>query len=128
VLFAEFFTAMGEEGLIDRHMPKPGSSRGSKATCSIKSLSMMLYGGDETIEDVRELREDSLREVLGLGEIPSSSAIADWLRSVGQRGGIEGMEKVNGAIARKVLKREDIKGYTLIVDPTSLHHRTEKLR
>jgi hypothetical protein len=117
-LFAEFFTAMGVEALIDRHMPGPGSGRGFKATSYIKPLSMMLYGGGEAIEDVREVREDSLRGVLGLGEVPSPSAIGDWLRRMGQRGGIEGMERLNDGIAKKVLKREDRKGYTLIIDPT----------
>jgi hypothetical protein len=117
-LFAEFFTAMGVEALIDRHMPKPGSGRGFKAASYIKPLSMMLYGGGESIEDVREVRQDSLREVLGLRGVPSSSAIGDWLRRVGQRGGIEAMERVNGAIAKKMLKREDRKGYTLLIDPT----------
>jgi hypothetical protein len=117
-LFAEFFTAMGLEALIDRHMPKPGSGRGFKATSYIKPLSMMLYGGGEAIEDVREVREDSLRGVLRLGEVPSPSAIGDWLRRMGQRGGIEGMERLNGAIAKKVLKKDDRKGYTLIIDPT----------
>ena len=86
-LFAEFFTAMGVEALIDRHMPKPGSGRGFKATSYIKPLSMMLYRGGESIEDVREIREDPLRDVIGVGEVPSPSAIGDWLRRDGQRGG-----------------------------------------
>ncbi|MBW2040349.1 MAG: IS1380 family transposase [Deltaproteobacteria bacterium] len=117
-LYAEFFTAMGVEALIDRHLPRPGSGRGFKAISYIKPLSMMLYGGGESIEDVRGLREDSLRELMGLRGIPSSSAIGDWLRRMGQRGGIEGMERVNDGITRKVLRKEDRKGYTLIVDPT----------
>jgi hypothetical protein len=117
-LFAEFFTAMGVDALIDRHISKPRSGRGFKAASYIKPLSLMLYGGGESIEDVREVREDSLREVLGLWKVPSSSAIGDWLRRVGRRGGIAGMERVNDGIAKKVLKREDRTGYTLIVDPT----------
>ena len=117
-LCAEFFTAMGVEALIERYMPKPASGRGFRATRYIKALSMMLYGGGEALEDVREIREDSLRGVLGCGEVPSSSAIGDWLRRMGCRGGIEGMERVNGAITKKVVKREDRTGYTLIIDPT----------
>ena len=67
VLYAEFMRAMGVESLIDRHMPKPGSGRGFEAITYIKPLSMALYGGGETIEDVREIREDdSLREVIEL--------------------------------------------------------------
>ena len=114
VLYAEFMRAMGVESLIDRHMPKPGSGRGFEAITYIKPLSMALYGGGETIEDVREIREDdSLREVIELDEIPSSSAIGDWFKRMGERGGIEGMEKVNDGITNKVLNKDDREGYSL---------------
>ena len=119
VLYGEFMEAMGVGSLIDRHLPKPGSGRGFEPIRYIKPLSMMLYGGGEAIEDVREIREDdSLREVVELGEVPSSSAIGDWLRRIGERGGIGGMERVNDGIVRKVLKRDESRGYTLIIDPT----------
>jgi hypothetical protein len=119
VLYGEFMGAMGVGSLIERHMPKPGSGRGFEAVRYILPLSMMLYGGGEAIEDVREIREDgSLGEVVGFEEIPSSSAIGDWLRRMGERGGIGGMERVNDGIVRKVLRRDDSKGYTLIMDPT----------
>jgi hypothetical protein len=121
VLYGEFMRAMGVEALIDRHMPRPGSGRGLRATSYINSLSMALYGGGETIEDVREIREDDcLREVVGLDEIPSSSAIGDWLKRMGERGGIEAMERVNDEITKKVLKKDERKGYTLIIDPTMI--------
>jgi hypothetical protein len=119
VLYGEFMEAMGVDCLIERHLPKPCSGRGYEPIRYIKPLSMMLYGGGEAIEDVREVREDdSLREVVGLEEVPSSSAIGDWLRRMGERGGIGGMERVNDGIVRRVLKRGDPKGYTLIIDPT----------
>ena len=118
-IYAEFMRAMGVEVLVGRYMPEPGSGRGLQAISYIKPLSMMRYGGGEAIEDVREIREDhSLRELIELEKIPSSSAIGDWLKRMGARGGIEGMGKVNDGITRKVLKRDDRKGYTLIVDPT----------
>jgi hypothetical protein len=121
VLYAEFMRAMGVESLIDEHMPRPGSGRGFEATSYIKPLSMVLYGGGETIEDVREIRgDDSVREVIDLEEIPSSSAIGDWLRRMGERGGVEGMERVNDGITEEVLKRDDRRGYTLIIDPTMI--------
>jgi hypothetical protein len=83
--------AMGVEGLVDQHMPKPGSGRGFRAISYIKPLSMALYGGGETIEDVREIREDdSLRAVLEFDEIPSSSAIGDWLKRRAQWGRRDG--------------------------------------
>ena len=121
VLYGEFMRAMGVEALIERHMPKPGSGRGFRATSYIKPVSMALYGGGETIEDIREIKGDnSLREVLELDEIPSCSAIGDWLKRMGKRGGIRGMEKVNDEITAKVLKADDRKGYSLIVDPTMI--------
>jgi len=119
VLYGEFMGAMGVESLIEHHMPKPCSGLGFEPVRYIKALSMTLYGGGEVIEDVREIREDeSLRQVIGLEEIPSSSAIGDWLRRMGERGGTDGMERVNDGIVRKVLTRDDRRGYTLIIDPT----------
>ena len=127
VLYAEFMAAMGVEGLVDQHMPKPGSGRGFEATSYIKPLCMALYGGGEAIEDVREIREDdSLRVVLEFDEIPSSSAIGDWLKRMGKRGGVEGMEEVNDEITAKVLKKNDREAYMLIVDPTMIEsHKRE---
>jgi hypothetical protein len=119
VLYGEFMGAMGVDSLIERHMPKPFSGRGFEPIRYIRALSMTLYGGGETIEDVREIREDdSLRQVVGLDEIPSSSAIGDWLKRMGERGGIGGMERVNDGVVRRVLKRDERRGYTLIIDPT----------
>jgi len=117
-LFAELFTAMGVERLIDRYLPRPRSGRGFGAVSYVKSLSMMLYGGGEAIDDVREVRQESLKDTIELGTVPSSSAIGDWLRRMGQRGGIAGMQRVNTAISKRVLSRDDRTGYTLIVDPT----------
>jgi hypothetical protein len=80
---------------------------------------MTLYGGGETIEDVREIRNDNtLKEAISLRDIPSSSAIGDWLKRMGRRGGIEGMERVNDCLNTKVLKKDKRKGCTLIIDPT----------
>jgi hypothetical protein len=109
------------ESLVERHMRRPGSGRGFEPIGYIRALSMTLYGGGEAIEDVREIRgDDSLREVVGFEEVPSSSAIGDWLGRMGERGGIGGMERVNDGIVRKVLKRDDRRGYTLVIDPTMI--------
>jgi phage gp46-like protein len=118
-LYAEFMKGIGLEELVDRHMPRPESGRGYEAIDYVQPLSMMLYGGGEAIEEVREIREDcSLREAIELKRIASCSAIGDWLRRMGQRGGIPAMERVNDRVVSKVLKGEDQKGYTLMVDPT----------
>jgi len=123
-LFAELFSAMGVERLIDRYLPRPRSGRGFGAVRYIKALSLMLYGGGETIDDVREVREDSLKDTIKLGTVPCSSAIGDWLRRMGQRGGIAGMQRVNAVISKRVLRNDTHTGYTLIVDPTIIE--TEK--
>lgn len=98
-LYAEVLHAMGVEPLIDRCLPQPRSGRGLKASQYVTPLSLTLYGGGETIEDVRELRDDhTLRTAIDLKPIPSSSAIGDWLKRMGRRGGIQGMAQVNTAI------------------------------
>jgi len=118
-LFAEFYEAMGVGKLLEAYMSKPRSGRGFEAGLYIKPLCMSLYGGGESIEDVREIREDeSLRDVVKMEEIPSSSATGDWLRREAERGGVEGMEKANEEIAGRVLSKEDKESYTLIIDPT----------
>lgn len=117
-LYAEFMKAMGVDELVSRYMPKPGSGNGFEAINYVKPLSMTLYGGGETIEDVREIRnDDTLKEVISLKGIPSSSAIGDWLKRMGRNGGIEGMEEVNDCVNARILKRDKRKGYTLIIDP-----------
>lgn len=118
-LYAEFMKGIGLEELVDRYMPRPGSGRGFKAISYIGPVSMMLYGGGEAIEEIREIREDHpLREAIQMERIPSCSAIGDWLKRMGERGGIARMERVNDGVVKKILKREDGKGYTLMADPT----------
>lgn len=129
VLYAEFMKAMGVDEMLSTYFPRPGSGRGYEASDYVKPISLVLYGGGETIEDMREIREDgSLRQAIGLGNIPSSSATGDWLRRTGQRGGIYGMEKVNDSIVRKVLKKDGGKEYTLIVDPTIIESGKREAR
>lgn len=129
VLYEELMRATGVEALVDRYMPKPGSGRGFEAIRYIKPLSMTLYGGGESIEDVREIRGDfSLREVVEFEEIPSSSAIGDWLKRMEERGGIKGMERVNDGLGGKVLRRDNRKDYTLIVDPSMIESDKREAR
>lgn len=128
-LYAEFMKGMKLEELVDRHIPGARSGRGFRAISYIRPLSMMLYGGGEAIEEVREIREDHpLREAIQMEVIPSCSAIGDWLRRIGARGGIEGMERVNEGVVKQVLRREDRKGYTLMADPTVIEAAKREAR
>lgn len=117
---------MGIDELVSRYMPKPNSGNGFEPISYVKPLSMTLYGGGETIEDTREIRNyNTLKDVLSLRKVPSSSAIGDWLKRMGARGGIEGMEKVNDSLSAKVLRKDTRKGYTLIVDPSIIEAEKE---
>jgi len=118
-LYAEFMKAMRVTGLVNEYFPKAGSGNSYKASEYITPLSLMLYGGGESIEDVREIRGDAtLRKLAGLQKIPSVSAIGDWLRRMGERSGVVATERVNTSICQNILRRDKGNNYTLIVDPT----------
>lgn len=118
-LYAELMHALGVEALVDQHLPAPRSGRGWQPSRYVMPVSLTLYGGGQTLEDVREIRDDqTLRAAIALKTLPSSSAIGDWLKRMGQRGGIQGMAAVNAAITRQALKQDARHAYTLIVDPT----------
>ena len=54
----------------------------------------MLNGGGRSFEDLRQIRIDAgLREILPLERMPSSDATGDWMRRMGQRDGLLGLEK-----------------------------------
>ena len=121
LLFAEFMNVLGVERALDVHMPAPGSGRGFQAVSYATPIIITLYGGGATIEDIREMRPDkALRKAIGMKRVPSSSATGDWLKRMGERGGIEGVEKVNDKIVKEVLRRNKGNNYTLIVDPTMI--------
>lgn len=118
-LYAEFMKGFGVDRLILEYMPRPKSGRGYDPCAFIKPLSMTLYGGGACIDDMKEIREDvALRKASGLKAVPSSSAQGDWLKRISLTGGIEGMELMNRAAARKIIRKDRRKTYTLIVDPT----------
>jgi hypothetical protein len=118
-LYAEFMKAMRVTELVNQYLPKPGSGNSYKASEYIIPISLMLYGGGEAIEDVREIRGDApLRKITGLTGIPSVSAIGDWLRRIGERSGVTAMENINTSICRDILLRDKGKEYTLIAERT----------
>ncbi len=65
----------------------------------------MLIAGERHIDDLREIAEDkALREAVGIKEIPSCSAVGDWIRRGGNTEGIRGVKKVIYETNRKALK------------------------
>lgn len=114
--------------VIDRELPPPGSGRGYKPSQFVMPLLLMLHGGGKRLEDLRELRaEVSLRQLLGMKELPASCTIGDWLRRMGQDGqGLSGLGKVNEHLVTEVLKRDPGTGYTLDSDATVIEAEKEE--
>ncbi len=52
----------------------------------------MLKGGGKTIEDLREINNDTaLRKLTGMEKMPSPSTVGDWLRRQGNSEGLQAL-------------------------------------
>ena len=104
--------------VIEQELPPPGSGRGYKASQFVMPLVLMLHGGGKKLEDLREIKgEVSLRELLGMKELPSSCTAGDWLRRMGKDGrGLWALGKVNRHEVAEVLRRDPRTEYTLDSD------------
>ena len=120
-LLGEFAVGLDLLPSVDRYLPKPGSGAGYHPSEYIFPLILMLNGGGRSLEDIRQIRADEgLREILPLKRIPSSDAFGDWLRNMGDNGGLSGLEKVNREILKRAMKHDGIKGCTLDIDATGI--------
>jgi hypothetical protein len=120
-MFGEFAQAMGVPSLLDRALPGPGSGAGYRPSQFVEPLILMLHGGGRSLEDIRQLRMDTgLRDLLQIGRLPSSDAVGDWLRRMGDGLGLAKLGKVNREIIRRALNREDRTDYTLDIDATQI--------
>ncbi len=115
-LFGEYLRAMRVAALIDHELPAPGSAAGYAPSVHSLPLILMLAGGGRTLEDLGVLRKDNgLRALLQLTEMPSSDATGDWLRRLGRQGsgGLAGLQRVNRSLSRRLLRQDDRIEYTL---------------
>jgi hypothetical protein len=78
---------------------------------------VQLNGGGRSLEDVREIKND---KGLRLKVVPSPDAYGDWLRKMGERGGLAGLSKVNRKLLKMGLMANGIEGYTLDIDATGI--------
>ena len=70
----------------------------------------MFNGGGRSLEDMRVIRVDTgLRELLPLERVPSSDATGDWLRRMGETGGLLGLERSNRRFLKRGMKYDGIK-------------------
>jgi hypothetical protein len=120
-LFGEFAYGVGLSELVDEHLPKPGSNSGYKPSVYVNPLLLMLHGGGRSLEDTREIKKDKgLRKLLSLKQVPSPDAIGDWLRKMGDKGGLPGLLRVNRELLSIGMKNDGISGYTLDIDATEI--------
>jgi len=74
----------------DRHPPKPGA--GYDPGKHLFPLMLMQNGGGGSPEGLRPIRKDNgLRDLLKLEQMPSSEAAGDFLRRSFSNGGLEGL-------------------------------------
>lgn len=120
-LLGEFCEGIGLGKLLDKELPKPGSAVGYTPSAHVMPLILMLNGGGQSLEDLREIRNDAaLRELLGLDEMPSSDAVGDWLRRMGLGKGLLRLAEVNRELMRIGLERDGLSEYTLDIDATQI--------
>jgi hypothetical protein len=73
------------------------------------------------LEDIRVIKNDvGLREILPLKRVASPDAMGDWLRRIGDTGGLSGLRKVNQGLLKRAMRYDGIEGYTLDIDATGI--------
>ncbi len=120
-LLGEFAHGIGLPDLVDSHMPLPGSGAGYRPSRFVMPLLLMLNGGGQSLEDLRQVRQDTaLRDLLGWDRLPSSDAVGNWLRRAGMNGGLHGLDQVIRAVLARSLRGDGHESYTLDIDATAI--------
>lgn len=121
-LFGEFLHSLDLPFLLDKHLPKPGSAAGYNPSEFVFPLLLSIHGGGSRLEDLRVIRrDDGLRELLRMEEIPSPDAYGDWLLRCGKnRAARKALEKLFQLMIQRQLNREQTKEYTLDIDATQI--------
>lgn len=120
-LMAEYSHGLGLRGLVDRHLPAPGSHRGYAPSVFVESLVWMLWGGGRCLEDLRDLeREAALLKLVDRAELPDPDTVGDWLRRMGDpqtgQAGLIGLGVIRDRLTTRILRRDAISEYTLDAD------------
>lgn len=122
ILFVQLAKQIGLIDLINLYFPEPCSNRGIKAYDYVISIILMLIGGGKYLEDIREIKRDTgMQKLCGIKRVPSADAIAKWLR---QKENAKRIKKLIEFVNAEIIKRSEIKEYTLDVDATLIE--TEK--
>jgi len=120
-LLAEYNRGLGLRPLSDQHLPAPGSNRGYTPSAFVESLTLMLQAGGQTLEDLRELgQESALMQLVGQEMIPDPDTVGDWLRRTGDpqtgQAGLHGLGQIRDLLNQRILRHDGIGAYTLDAD------------
>jgi hypothetical protein len=124
-LLAEFHHGLGLRRLCDQYLPPPGSNRAYAPSTFVESLVLLLQAGGQTLEDLRELEQESaLMRLLHREEIPDPDTVGDWLRRMGdpqtEQAGLAGLGEVRDLLNQRLLRHDGITEYTLDADATQI--------
>jgi hypothetical protein len=120
-LLAEYSHGLGLRGLVDRHLPAPGSHRGYAPSVFVDAVVLLLQAGGRHLEDLRELkREAAVLQLVECDTLPDPDTVGDWLRRMGdpQTGqvGLGGLGVVRDTLTTRMLRRDAVSEYTLDAD------------
>ena len=89
ILLADFIKKLGIEESLDSYLPKAGSNRGYKPSQKILSFlsSVMLSGEGRYVNIDRLRKDDTIKTIWGLNNMPHSTKIGEWFLKNGESKG-----------------------------------------
>jgi len=131
VVTHEFHLGLGLDGLLDEHLPRPGSNRGYRPSEVVLPLVLTLQGGGRDLDDIGVIARDrALREAAKLRRVPAATTLGDWLRRTGSSWrAMKALERVADRLTACRHEREGRTDYTLDVDATIIEaHKQDATR
>ena len=120
-LFGELVHGLGLSRWLAQEMPRPGSGGGYEAQAYVEPLVLMLAGGGRSLADLRMLKRDAaLATALEPDRLPSTDAVGDWPRRMGQMGGLEGLARVDERIVAMRIEQAGVTEPTLDADASQI--------
>ena len=89
ISLADFIKKLGIEERLDSYLPKAGSNRGYKPSQKILSfLSSVMLSGEGRYSNIDRLRKDeTVKTIWGLNNMPHSTKIGEWFLKNGESKG-----------------------------------------
>ena len=114
-----FFEAAVKFGLTEKIkeiFPRPGSNRGHKAHDVVMSIILMMLGGGQHMNDIREIAQDKgLLRLCGMKKVPSPDAVARFL---GKKNNLRLVNILVKHLNKQVLQQVSLSEITVDIDAT----------